>query len=218
MITSKKVFSVAFTAALIGGAGIGSAGVAVASPGPVSQAVPAMTTGQMSISIEDFVFSGPGTVNPGGEITVTNNDTEVHTVTADDGSFDITVPGGQSATFTAPSSAGSYGFFCKFHGNMRGTLTVGAEAMAPAPTTPAPTTPAVPAAPAPEVAAPEVAESGSAAGNSMDQMGAVPKGGADTGAMNEASDTSTIIALGGGLVLLAAAGGTYAVRRQISNN
>ncbi|MBG6185130.1 plastocyanin [Arthrobacter sp. CAN_A214] len=214
MITSKKVLSVAFTAALIGGAGLGSAGVAVAAPGPVSQAVPAMTTGQMSISIDNFVFSGPGTVNPGGEITVTNNDTEVHTVTADDGSFDITIPGGQSATFTAPSAAGSYGFFCKFHGNMRGTLTVGAEAMAPAPA--APTTPAAPAAP--EVAAPEVAESGSAAGNSMDQMGAVPKGGADTGAMNEASDTSTIIALGGGLVLLAAAGGTYAVRRQNSNN
>ncbi|MBG6218808.1 plastocyanin [Arthrobacter sp. CAN_A6] len=213
MITSKKVLSVAFTAALIGGAGLGSTGIAVAAPGPVSQAVPAMTTGQMSISIDNFVFSGPGTVNPGGEITVTNNDTEVHTVTADDGSFDITIPGGQSATFTAPSAAGSYGFFCKFHGNMRGTLTVGAEAMAPAPTTPAPTTPA-----APEVAAPEVAESGNAAGNSMDQMGAVPKGGADTGAMNEASDTSTIIALGGGLVLLAAAGGTYAVRRQNSNN
>ncbi|WP_081737841.1 cupredoxin domain-containing protein [Arthrobacter sp. H41] len=125
MMTSRKVLSVAFTAALIGGASLGSVGVAVAASGPVSQAVPAMTTSQMTISIDDFVYSGPGTVNPGGEITVTNNDTEVHTVTADDGSFDITIPGGTSATFTAPSGAGSYGFFCKFHGNMVGTLTVG---------------------------------------------------------------------------------------------
>ncbi len=50
-------------------------------------------------------------------------------------------------------------------------------------------------------------------------MGAVPRGGADTGAMSEStSEGSTIIALGGGLVLLAAAGGTYAVRRYNHTN
>lgn len=216
MMTRNKVLSVAFTAALIGGAGLGSTGMAVASPGPVSQAVPAMTTGQMSISIDDFVFSGPGTVSPGGEITVSNNDSEAHTVTADDGSFDVTVPGGASATFTAPSEAGSYGFFCKFHGNMKGSLTVGAAAVAPAPT--APTTAPAPAAPAPEPAESKVPQPGSAGHDGMDQMGAVPKGGADTGASTEAKDGSTIIALGGGLVLLVAAGGTYAVRRQIRDN
>ena len=203
MFTSKKVLSVAFTAALIGGSGLGSAGAALASPGPVPMFLPAMTTGQMNISIENFTFSGPGTVNPGGTVTVTNNDTEVHTVTADDGSFDVTIPGGSSATFTAPSAAGTYGFFCKFHGNMKGSLTVGAEAMAPAPVEPAP----------------EVAESDSAGHSGMDQMGAVPKGGADTGASNEnTSGGPTVILLGGGLVLLAAAGGTYAVRRRSLNN
>ncbi|MBG6192177.1 plastocyanin [Arthrobacter sp. CAN_A212] len=207
MITKHKVLSVTFTAALIAGAGLGSTGVATAAPSPVSQAVPAMTTGAMSISIDDFVFSGPGTVNPGGEINVTNNDTEAHTVTADDGSFDVTIPGGASATFTAPDTAGSYGFFCKFHGNMRGTLTVGAEAMAPAPTTPTP------------APAPEIAESGPAEDDGMDQMGAVPQGGADTGVVNQTPiKEPLLIALGGGLVLLAAAGGTYAVRRQSTNN
>lgn len=210
MITKHKVLNVTFTAALIAGAGLGSTGVAMASPGPVSQAVPAMTTGQMSISIDDFVFSGPDTVNPGGEITVTNNDTEAHTVTADDGSFDVTIPGGESATFTAPDAAGSYGFFCKFHGNMRGTLTVGAEAMAPAPTTPAPTTPTM---------APEIAESGNAENEGMDQMGAVPQGGADTGVMSQNPiEAPIMLALGGGLVLLAAAGGTYAVRRRTTHS
>lgn len=206
MISSRKVLSVAFTAALIGGAGLGSAGVAVASTGPAAQSLPAMTTERMSISIEGFEYSGPGTINPGGVITVTNNDSEAHTVTADDGSFDITIPGGTSATFTAPSQAGAYGYFCKFHSNMKGTLTVGAEVMAPS-------------APAPETEAPtsEAGESGSAGSRTggMDQMGAVPKGGADTGVPAEStSEESKFLALGGGLVLLAAVGGTYAVRRR----
>ncbi len=47
------------------------------------------------------------------------------------------------------------------------------------------------------------------------QMGAVPSGGADTGATVESSSGQFgMIALGGGLVLAAAAGGTYAVRRS----
>ncbi|MBG6182035.1 cupredoxin domain-containing protein [Arthrobacter sp. CAN_A1] len=205
MISKHKVLSVTFTAALIAGAGLGSAGVAMAAPGAVTQSVPAITTGAMSISIDDFAFTGPGTVNPGGEITVTNNDTEAHTVTADDGSFDVTIPGGASATFTAPDTAGSYGFFCKFHGNMRGTLTVGAEAMAPAPTTP--------------TMAPEVAESEPAGNDGMDQMGAVPKGGADTGVVSQNPiEVPIMLALGGGLVLAATAGGTYAVRRRTDEN
>ncbi|WP_104180714.1 CHRD domain-containing protein [Arthrobacter sp. B0490] len=48
----------------------------------------------------------------------------------------------------------------------------------------------------------------------MSQMGATPSGGADTGATVEASSPFGMIALGGGLVLAAAAGGTYAVRRS----
>jgi hypothetical protein len=52
----------------------------------------------------------------------------------------------------------------------------------------------------------------------MDQMGAMPKGGADTGAVKDgAGGQVTLMALGGGLVLLAAAGGTYAVRRRNVN-
>ncbi|WP_294568182.1 cupredoxin domain-containing protein [uncultured Arthrobacter sp.] len=200
-------------AVLIGGAGLGSAAATVASPGPVSQAVPAMTAGKAIISIDNFMYSGPGTVAPGAQVTVTNNDTEAHTVTADDGSFDITIPGGASAAFTAPSGSGSYGYFCQFHGNMRGTLTVGAEAAAPAPAAPASPGQAAPAPVAPEAAAP-----GSAGHSGMDQMGAMPKGGADTGAVTEdTSGQATLIALGGGLVLLAAAGGTYAVRRRSTN-
>ncbi len=230
MITSRKVLSIAFTAALVGGAGLGSTGPALASPGPVSQSGPAMTTGQMAITIDNFVFTGPGTVNPGGEITVTNNDTEAHSVTADDGSFDVTIPGGASATFTAPSEAGTYGFFCKFHANMKSSLTIGAEGMAPMHHQMMMDNPDMARMHEqmmmdnPDMARMHEqmmsgAESGSAEGNGMDQMGAVPEGGADTGVSAEStSEESTIIAFGGGLLLLAAAGGTYVVHRRNSSN
>jgi hypothetical protein len=51
------------------------------------------------------------------------------------------------------------------------------------------------------------------------QMGEMPYGGADTGVATESSsNTAGMIALGGGLVLAAAAGGTYAVRRRAADN
>jgi hypothetical protein len=45
------------------------------------------------------------------------------------------------------------------------------------------------------------------------QMGTMPQGGADTGVEQQTGSNLGMIALGGGLVLAAAAGGTYAVRR-----
>ncbi|WP_035771286.1 cupredoxin domain-containing protein, partial [Arthrobacter sp. Br18] len=193
--------------------------------------------------------------------------------TADDGSFDVTIPGGASATFTAPSEAGTYGFFCKFHGNMKGSLTVGAEGMAQMHEKMMLDHPEMAQmhdqmmldypemaqmhekmmmggagmaqmhekmmADHPDMARmhdqmmadhPDMArmhdqmmmggaESGSAEGNGMDQMGAVPKGGADTGVSTEStSEESITIALGGGLLLLAAASGTYVVYRRNSSN
>ncbi|MDQ0733933.1 hypothetical protein [Arthrobacter agilis] len=51
------------------------------------------------------------------------------------------------------------------------------------------------------------------------QMGAMPSGGADTGVATESGSGSVgMIALGGGLVLAAAAGGTFAVRRRAAQN
>lgn len=46
------------------------------------------------------------------------------------------------------------------------------------------------------------------------QMGAMPDGGADTGVAQETGSNTGALALGGGLVLAAAAGGTYMVRRN----
>ncbi|MBG6185458.1 hypothetical protein IWX65_003437 [Arthrobacter sp. CAN_A214] len=46
------------------------------------------------------------------------------------------------------------------------------------------------------------------------QMGDMPAGGADTGVAQETGSNTAILALGGGLVLAAAAGGTFMVRRS----
>ncbi|WP_104167673.1 CHRD domain-containing protein [Arthrobacter sp. SX1312] len=46
------------------------------------------------------------------------------------------------------------------------------------------------------------------------QMGAMPNGGADTGVAQETGSNAGVLAFGGGLVLAAAAGGTYMVRRN----
>jgi plastocyanin len=81
--------------------------------------------GTAGVVIANFKFS-VSSVKAGSTVTVTNNDTTTHTVTADDGtSFNVQVPGGKSATFTAPAKAGSYKFHCNIHPTtMKATLTV----------------------------------------------------------------------------------------------
>jgi plastocyanin len=74
-----------------------------------------------AITIKGFAF----TVTPAktGTITIKNDDTTKHTVTADDGSFDVDVPAGGTATIDVPK-AGSYPFHCKIHPSMKATLVV----------------------------------------------------------------------------------------------
>ncbi|WP_284980416.1 cupredoxin domain-containing protein [Arthrobacter sp. fls2-241-R2A-200] len=77
-----------------------------------------------TIHIKSFAYSGPADVAAGAMITVMNMDTEAHTVTADNGSFNVVVKPGTSAMFTAPAKPGSYAYHCTYHSNMHGTLTV----------------------------------------------------------------------------------------------
>ncbi|WP_220725896.1 cupredoxin domain-containing protein [Arthrobacter cheniae] len=215
MITREKLLSSAMASALISGVGLVAAGPAMAAPMTAvtasSVSVPTMTMGSMTITITGFQYSGTGTISPGTQISVTNTDSEVHTVTANNGAFDVTVPGGETVTFAAPTEGGTYSFFCKFHGNMKGSLTVTAGAAAPTPAAPAaPMTPVTPA-PAPAPASP-----GTSGMKGMDQMGAVPRGGADTGAEQATNDSNALL-LSGGLVLVALAGGTYVVRRRTTS-
>lgn len=77
------------------------------------------------ITIKDYKYSGPSSVKAGTKITIKNEDSVAHTVTADSaGGFDTKVDGSGTATFTAPSQAGSYAFHCTYHSNMQGTLKI----------------------------------------------------------------------------------------------
>ena len=65
----------------------------------------------------------PSGLKVGDTIVWANHDTVVHSVTARDHSFDMRINPGKSAKMTL-SKAGSIPFYCLYHPNMRGTLTV----------------------------------------------------------------------------------------------
>jgi plastocyanin len=80
-------------------------------------------SGQITID-SSFKFSTTS-VPAGSTVTVKNDSSTQHTVTADTGgAFNVTIDGGKTATFTAPSKAGTYKFHCNIHPFMHGTLTV----------------------------------------------------------------------------------------------
>lgn len=94
-----------------------------------------------TITIHNFMFSVPASVPAGSTVTVVNQDTTDHTVTASSGGFNVPVGASSSATFTAPSAAGSYAFVCSIHPDMHGTLVVAAASGGGSTgTTPPPTT------------------------------------------------------------------------------
>ena len=76
------------------------------------------------ITISGAVFSVTGDVKSADTVSVTNNDSFKHTVTSDDGVFDVTVEGG--TTVNLPTlSPGTYAFHCNIHSSMHGTIVVG---------------------------------------------------------------------------------------------
>lgn len=118
-------------AALLAGAGAcsssGSSGKA-SSPGtttPPASSAPAAPAAAATITITNFVFTGPTTVSPGATVAVTNTDSADHTVTSDGlNQFDVQAPAGKTVTFTAPTAPGTYPFHCSIHPNMHGSLIV----------------------------------------------------------------------------------------------
>ena len=66
----------------------------------------------------------PLQVKSGQKITVTNDDSAVHTITAKDKSFDSMELGkGKTFTFTA-GKAGKYDYICNIHQYMKGSIQV----------------------------------------------------------------------------------------------
>jgi plastocyanin len=94
-----------------------------------STSAPSSTTAQAAgseIVISNFAYTVPASVSAGQQLTIINNDSANHTVTADENNlFDIRISGGGGTeSFTAPTTPGAYAFHCKYHPNMHGSLTV----------------------------------------------------------------------------------------------
>lgn len=81
--------------------------------------------GAALITIADFEYATTGTIGPGAEVTVTNQDDVGHTVTSDEeGLFDVEVGPGETVTFTAPQEPGEYPYYCIPHPAMVSSLVV----------------------------------------------------------------------------------------------
>ena len=105
-----------------------TASTAPASPAPTSTVASAATqpaSVAAAITIQNFAFAPVElTVPAGTTLTVTNADSDAHTLTADDGSFDTgRIDPGASVTITL-DQPGTYTYHCNFHQSMTGTITV----------------------------------------------------------------------------------------------
>jgi plastocyanin len=121
-----RAAAVLMAALLLGGCASGGGGSGTAPGNASSPGAAGDTAAAAAITIQDFAYGAPLTVAPGTTVTVTNMDAAAHTVTADKGkAFDAKVAGhGGTATFTAPSTPGTYPYHCTYHPEMHGTLTV----------------------------------------------------------------------------------------------
>ncbi|MBT2545078.1 cupredoxin domain-containing protein [Streptomyces sp. ISL-44] len=110
--------------ALLAVVGVTSTSAAPMSP-PASTST--VTIEGTEVRIKGFRFIPADVkVAAGATVTVINEDSAPHTLTATEAyAFDTgTIEGGASGSFTAPSKPGSYPFFCSVHPEMKGTLVV----------------------------------------------------------------------------------------------
>lgn len=79
-----------------------------------------------SIEINNFMFQPMVLkVKPGATITVTNEDSVTHTLSAVDGKFNTgDIKPGATKTFKAPKKPGKYHYICMIHQFMKGTIVV----------------------------------------------------------------------------------------------
>lgn len=107
---------------------LASCGSSSGSPGAARAGASADSGTADTIVITNFMFQPASlTVSPGALVHVRNEDSVTHTLTdkADPGLFNTgDIPPGQTRTFKAPGTAGSYPYICAIHQFMSGTLVV----------------------------------------------------------------------------------------------
>lgn len=103
-----------------------SSGTRQATSAPPSASAATSPAAVATVTIQNFLFAPENlTVAPGAMVTVVNQDSANHTVTAKDHSFDTgNIAGNAGGTFTAPTKPGAYAYICAIHPFMTGTLTV----------------------------------------------------------------------------------------------
>lgn len=75
------------------------------------------------LTISGFTFSKVS-VHKGDTVTIHNSDGVDHTVTIAAAGIDVAIAAGETATFVAPSTPGTYLLTCDLHPGMKGVLTV----------------------------------------------------------------------------------------------
>jgi plastocyanin len=90
-------------------------GLAFTAVGVTSHAPAQAQTAGKTIDIKDFQYNPAAIqVKVGDTVTIKNEDTAPHTVTANDGSFNADVPAGGTATVKVPK-AGDHPYPCTYH-------------------------------------------------------------------------------------------------------
>jgi plastocyanin len=78
----------------------------------------------IQITVENLVFSpAEASAKVGDTIEWINKDIFAHTATARNGDWDVTMPPKKTVTLIL-KKAGSIHYYCRFHPNMKATLTV----------------------------------------------------------------------------------------------
>ncbi|MDC7336304.1 cupredoxin domain-containing protein [Streptomyces lydicus] len=131
--TALAVATVALFATATGGCSGGGAAPLPPRPAPLARGQPRRVQPQRHppaagrITVKDYAFKPAAlVVRPGASVTVVNQDSVTHNVTATGGKAFATgsIKPGARATFTAPARPGAYPYFCSIHPYMKALLTV----------------------------------------------------------------------------------------------
>jgi plastocyanin len=96
--------------------------LAAAAAGSAASAAPAPVVVKITIDQMEFAPT-PAKARAGDTIEWTNKDVVAHTATSAAGGWDVTIAPGKTARVVMKKS-GVFGYYCRFHPNMKGRIAV----------------------------------------------------------------------------------------------